>query len=73
MPRLRRETNLQREVRETKALGEWVRSELYRVHEGGLRADATTAVAAAAAEETHRITDRLPEWQNETSLAALSR
>jgi hypothetical protein len=67
MPRLGRETNLQREVHETQALGEWVRTELYRVRESGLRADATTAVAAAAAEETYRITDRLPEWQNETS------
>jgi hypothetical protein len=67
MPRLRRESNVQREARETQALGEWVRTELYRVREGGLRADATTAVAAAAAEETHRITDCLPEWQNETS------
>jgi hypothetical protein len=67
MPRLRRETNLHREVRETQALGEWVRTALYQVREGGLRADATTAVAAAAAEETYRITDRLPEWQNETS------
>lgn len=63
----RQETNLQREVRETRALGEWVRTELYRVREGALRADATTAVAAAAAEEAYRITDRLPEWQNETS------
>jgi hypothetical protein len=27
----------------------------------------TTAVAAAAAEETYRLTDRMPEWQNETS------
>jgi hypothetical protein len=67
MPRLGRETNLQREVHETQALGEWVQTELYRVRESGLRADATTAVAAAAAEETYRITDRLPEWQNETS------
>lgn len=67
MPRLRRETNLHREVRETQALGEWVRAELYRVPEGGLRAAATTAVAAAAAEEAYRITDRLPAWQNETS------
>ena len=67
MPRVRRETNLQREVRETQALREWVRTELYRVHAGGLRAAATTAVAAAAAEETYRITDRLPELQNETS------
>lgn len=67
MPGLRRETNLQREVRETRALGEWVRTELYRVREGKRRADATTAVAAGAAEEAHRITDRLPEWQNETS------
>jgi len=67
MPRLGRETNLQREVRETQALGAWVRTELYQVRAGGLRADATTAVAAAAAEEAYRITDRLPEWQNETS------
>jgi len=67
MPRTRRETNLQREVRETRAVGEWVRTALYRVPEGRARADATTAVAAAAAGETHRITDRLPEWQNETS------
>lgn len=27
----------------------------------------TTAVAAAVAEEAYRITERLPEWQNETS------
>jgi hypothetical protein len=67
MPRLERETNLQREVRETHALGEWVRTELCRVRGGGLRAAATTAVAAAAAEETYRITDCLPERQNETS------
>lgn len=67
MSRPSRETSLQREIRETRALGEWVRAELYRVRQGKLRADATTAVAAAAAEEAYRITDRLPEWRNETS------
>lgn len=30
------------------------------------RADATTAVAASAAEETYRLIDELPEWQNDT-------
>lgn len=67
MSRPRRETSLQREIRETRALGQWVRAELYRVRQGKLRADVTTAVAAAAAEEAYRITERLPEWQNETS------
>jgi len=68
MARLRRKSNLQREFRETQALGQWVRTELYRVREGRLRADVTIAVAAAAAEETYRITDRLPEWRNVTSV-----
>ena len=61
------ETGLQRELRETQALGEWVRAELYGVPAGGRRADVTTAVAAAAAEEAYRLTDRMPEWQNVTS------
>jgi hypothetical protein len=64
---LRRESALKRELREIGALEEWVRTELYGIRAGGLRAAATTAVAAAAAEETYRVTDLLPEWQNETS------
>jgi len=67
MRRPKRETELQRELRETQALGEWVRTQLNGVPAGGRRADVATAVAAAAAEETHRLTDRMPEWQNETS------
>jgi hypothetical protein len=62
-----RETNLQRELRVLAALEDWARAELYRVRPGGWRADATTALAASAAEETYRLTDDLPAWQNETS------
>jgi hypothetical protein len=42
-------------------------AQLYTVRRGGWRADATMAIAASAAEETYRLTDSLPEWQNETS------
>ncbi|MEO7588611.1 MAG: hypothetical protein ABIS84_11360, partial [Arachnia sp.] len=59
MPTL--ESKLQRELRERRAVVEFVRTELYGVHGGGQRRVATTAVAAAAAEETYRITDRLPD------------
>lgn len=62
-----RETNLQRELRERRALVDWVRMELHGVLQGRPRDAATTAVAAAAAEETYRVTDRLPDMQNETS------
>jgi hypothetical protein len=58
---------LQWELDETRALGSWVRSKIYDLQNGGWQATATTAVAAAAAEEAYRITDHLPEWQNETS------
>jgi hypothetical protein len=67
MRRPKGETRLQRELREIEELGDWVRTGLYGVPAGGRRADVTTAVAAAAAEETYRLTDRMPEWQNETS------
>jgi hypothetical protein len=63
----RRETSLQRELRAVRALEDWARDELYGVRQGGWRADATTAIAASAAEETYRLTDQLPGWQNETS------
>lgn len=46
---------------------EWSRSALYEVRQGGWRADATTAIAASVAEETYRVIDSLPDWQNETS------
>jgi hypothetical protein len=41
--------------------------QIYQVRQGGWRADATTALAASAAQETYRLTDQMPEWQNETS------
>lgn len=62
-----RETNLQREHRAVLELEEWAREELYGVQRGGWRADATTAIAASAAEEVYRLTDQLPGCQNETS------
>jgi hypothetical protein len=67
MPDSREETHLQRELRESQALGEWVRSELYGVRPGARRALAITAVAAAAAEGAFRLTDQMADWQNETS------
>lgn len=63
------QTNLQRELRAVLELEEWVRKERYGVRRGGWRAEATTAIAASAAEETYRLTDQLPDWQNETSAA----
>ncbi|WP_109506107.1 hypothetical protein [Nocardioides speluncae] len=63
----RHETHLQRELRVVADLDEWSRAKLYRVRQGGWRADATTAIAASAAEETYRLTDQLPDWQNKTS------
>jgi hypothetical protein len=50
------------------ALAEWVRNELYGVRAGGRRALATTAVAAAAAEEAYRLMDPMGDWQNEASV-----
>ena len=41
--------------------------QIYQVRQGGWRADATTALAASGAQETYRLTDQMPEWQNETS------
>lgn len=61
-----RDTGLHRELSERRDLADWIRGELYGAT-GGQRATATVAVAAAAAEETYRITDRLPDMQNETS------
>lgn len=61
------ETPLRLELRQTAELGEWVREQLYALQGGRRRATATTAIAAAAAEATHRVSDRVPEWQNGTS------
>lgn len=61
------ETHLQRELRVVAELREWSRAELHGVRQGGWRADVTTAVAASAAQETYRLTDQLPDWQNVTS------
>lgn len=58
---------LSRELKEIDALSDWVREEFYRVRAGGLRATATTAIAAAAAEETYRLADGVPELRNEAS------
>jgi hypothetical protein len=60
-------TGLERELRATRDLEAWTRAEIYGVRAGGWRTQATTAIAAAAAEETYRLTDDLPDWQNETS------
>jgi hypothetical protein len=62
-----RESNLHRELRVIDALQDWARGELYQARPGGWRADATTAIAASAAEETYWLTDHLRAWQNETS------
>jgi len=59
--------DLRRELRLITDLEDWSRAELYEVRRGSWRAEATTAVAASAAEETYRLTDQLPDWQNETS------
>lgn len=72
-------SDLQRELGLVNNLQDWARAQLYGVRAGGWRAEATTAVAASAAEETYRLTDQLPEWQNETTascsaaLAAVAR
>lgn len=58
---------VRREHRFISDLEIWSRRELYGVRQGGWRAEATTAVAASAAEETYRLVDGLPDWQNETS------
>jgi hypothetical protein len=62
-------SDLDRELRLIGDLEDWCRAELYGVRRGGWRAEATTAIAASAAEETYRLTDELPDWQNETSAA----
>lgn len=58
---------LRRELDATQALSDWVRDTLYVVRPGAWRATATTAVAAAAAEEVFRLTDGIPQWQNDVS------
>lgn len=63
----RHETNLHREIRVIAELEEWSRTQLYEVRQGGWRAEATTAVAASAAEKTYQLIDPLPDWRNETS------
>ncbi|MGH9248560.1 MAG: hypothetical protein ACRD0W_03450, partial [Acidimicrobiales bacterium] len=62
-----RRSPLQAELDALRALEEWVRERLYAVPIAGRRADATTAVAAAAAERAYELSDALPEWQNATS------
>ena len=44
-----------------------LRDGLYSVRAGAWRANAVSALAAAAAERAHFVSDELPEWQNETS------
>ena len=56
-----------RELREVRAVTEWVRAELFGIREGGSRATATTAVAAAAAAEAYRVIGEQDEWNNQTS------
>lgn len=60
--------DLQREIQFTTELEAWARAELYGVRQGAWRVEAAMAVAAAAAEETYRLTDAFPDWQNETSI-----
>lgn len=60
------DSDLRRELRLIDELEAWTRAQLHGVRQGGWRADATTAVAASAAEETYRLIDELPEWQNDT-------
>jgi hypothetical protein len=62
-----RRSALRRGVDDVRGLSEWVRGELYGVREGAWRTRATTAVAAASAEEAYRLSDHLPELWNETS------
>lgn len=59
------ESALERELRAARELTEWVRQRLYEVPEGGWRSAATTAVAAAAAQETYRLADRVPSLGNQ--------
>jgi hypothetical protein len=61
------DNDLRRELDFISDLEAWSRVKLSGVRQGGWRAEATTAVAASAAEETYRLADELPEWQNETS------
>jgi len=63
------ESPLQRDLRETRTLSEWVCGQLYSLDIPGRRAVATTAVAAAAAEAAYRLSDELPQWGNDTSAA----
>lgn len=58
--------DVRRELHFINDLEDWSRAALYGVRQGGWRAEATTAVAASAAEKTYRLTDELPDWQNET-------
>jgi len=67
--RRRSPTPLRRELDEVRALCYWVREQIYSVPEGLRRAQATTAIAAAASEEAFRISDQLPHINNETSAA----
>ena len=46
----------------------WARTELYGVRRGVWRHEAAMAVAASLAERTYRLTDALPDLQNETSV-----
>ena len=67
--RRRSQTPLHRELEEVRALCDWVRQQIYAVPEGGRRAQVTTAIAAAAAEEAYRLSDLLPQYTNDTSAA----
>ena len=67
MVRRKEQSPVQHEVHAIEQLRDSVRRSLYGVREGAWRARATTAVAAAAAEEAFRYGDGLPAWWNETA------
>jgi hypothetical protein len=60
---------LQQELRDTEALTVWVRGQLYGVASPERRARATTAIAAAAAQEAYRLSDELSDLANAASEA----
>ena len=63
----RENTALTAELEAVRELEDWSRGRILSVRAGGARATATTAVAAAAAEMTYRLSDDLPEWANGVS------
>jgi hypothetical protein len=60
---------LHEELRRQESLVRQVREDLYSIEPRYRRSTATTALAASVAEQTYRLLDGLPQWQNEVTHA----